>query len=89
MNGKTSVEIFIAPGCTKCGYSVALVKSLHHELGSETFDWRWVDVVAELDYAVKMGVRATPGIAIDGRLLFTAQPTKAELRAAIRQANGK
>ncbi len=89
MNGKTIVEIFTAPGCIRCGRSVTLVETLHHELGSESFDWRRVDVVAELDYAVKLGVRATPGIAIDGRLLFTAQPTKTQLRAAIQQANDK
>ena len=75
--------------CNKCGRSAALLESLHHELGSESFDWRRVDVVAELDYAVEMGVRATPGIAIDGRLVFTAQPSREKLRAAILSANGK
>ena len=89
MNGKTNVEIFTAPGCHKCGRSVALVESLHYELGGGAFDWRRVDVVAELDYAVEMGVRATPGITIDGRLVFTAQPTREKLRAAILSVNGK
>ncbi len=47
MDGKTSVEIFVAPGCSRCGRSVTLVESLHEQLGSEAFDWRLVDVVAE------------------------------------------
>ena len=89
MNDRTQVEIFTAPGCNKCGRSVAMVESLHNELGSKAFDWRRVDVVAELDYAVELGVRATPAIAIDGKLVFTAQPSREKLHTAIKRANGK
>ncbi len=81
------VEIFVAPGCNRCGRSVELVASLHRELGSGSFAWRRVDVVAELDRAVALGVRATPSIAIDGRLVFTTQPSREKLRVAILQAN--
>jgi len=83
------VEVFSSPGCSKCGRCVALVESLQAELGHDAFRWRRVDVVAELDYAVELGVRATPAIAIDGRLVFTAQPSRQKLRAAILGTNEK
>ncbi len=85
MANRVQVEIFITPHCNKCGRSVALLESLHKE-SPEIFSWRVVDVLAELDYAVETGVRATPGIAINGRLIFTAQPAKERLREAIQQA---
>ena len=89
MNDRTQVEIFVAPGCNKCGRSIALLEALHAEAPDLHFDWRIVDVVAELDYAVEIGIRATPGIAINRRLVFTAQPGRERLRNAILQANHK
>jgi protein-disulfide isomerase len=44
---------------------------------------RKINVVDELDYAVKLGVRATPSIAINGALVFTAMPSEFELRKTI------
>ncbi len=89
MSNRTQVEIFVAPGCNKCGRSIALIEALHAKTPGISFDWRVVDVVTELDYAVEIGIRATPGIAINGRLVFTAQPNREKLRNAIQQANYK
>ncbi|MDT8385739.1 MAG: thioredoxin family protein [Gammaproteobacteria bacterium] len=80
-----NVEIFTAPNCNQCGRAVTLVQSVVEEIGNDRIQWRRVDVVAELDHAVAMGVRATPAIAIDGKLVFTALPRKQRLRQALRQ----
>ena len=38
-------------------------------------------MVEELDYAVELGILATPAIAIDGQLRFTGLPSIRVLRA--------
>jgi len=73
---KINVEVFVSPNCDKCASAVALVTSLIEE---PNIQWRKVDVVAELDYAVELGVRATPSIAINGQLIFTGLPAKNKL----------
>lgn len=89
MNKAVNVEIFTAPGCNKCGRAVTRVKDVASELGDEKIQWRRVDVVDELDYAVEMGIRATPGIAINGVLVFTAMPSANTLREAIQSQLAK
>ncbi len=54
-----------------------------HELPSDRIQWREVDVVEELDYAVQLGVLSMPSIAIDGELVFKSQPSMKELRATL------
>ncbi|KRT56653.1 Thioredoxin domain, partial [endosymbiont of Ridgeia piscesae] len=44
-----------------------------------------VNVLEELDYAVQIGVLATPAIAIDGELVFTALPSEKRLRQTLQQ----
>ncbi len=51
--------------------------------GFENITWREVDVVAEIDYAVSVGVLATPSISIGGELAFTALPSRQQLRNAV------
>lgn len=53
------------------------------ELGNESINLRLVNIVDELDYAVKLGVLATLGIAINSVLVFTAMPSKNALCKAI------
>ncbi|ALP53722.1 hypothetical protein Tel_11560 [Candidatus Tenderia electrophaga] len=85
MSKTVNIEIFTAPNCNRCGRAVSLVQSLAQEPGNDWIAWRRVDVVAELDYAVAMGVRATPAIAIDGKLMFTARPTHDKLYLTLQQ----
>ncbi len=54
------------------------------ELASDRIRWREVNVVEELDYAVKLGVLSMPSIAIDGELVFRSQPSRKKLRAALK-----
>lgn len=79
------VEVFSAPGCTRCGQAKDMLRKVAAELGGNRIEWREVNVVDELDYAVKLGVLSTPAIAVDGRLVFTALPSAKKLRAALEE----
>ena len=78
---KTSIkiEIFCAPNCNRCGKAVDLVEQLVQELNDESILCQKLNVVDELDYAVHLGILATPAIVINGKLEFTAMPNKQSL----------
>ncbi|GMQ89330.1 MAG: thioredoxin family protein [Gammaproteobacteria bacterium] len=77
------VEVFSSPGCSKCGHTKEALRKLVDELGGGQVDWREVNILDELDYAVELGVLSTPAIAIDGELLFSGLPSVRKLRAAL------
>ena len=79
------VEVFSSPGCGKCGHAKDVLRSIAQELGDQVA-WREVNILDELDYAVRLGVMSTPAIAVNGELLFTTLPTAAKLRQALEQA---
>ncbi len=73
---KIQIEIFCAPGCGRCARAVTLVQKLAITLDPDAIQWRKLNVVEEIDYAVSLGIRATPAIVINGQLEFTATPDK-------------
>jgi len=77
------VEVFTAPNCNRCGQAARRVAQVVDALNHEQVQWRKVDVVDNLDYAVQVGVLATPAIAINAILIFTGLPDEAKLRTAI------
>ena len=79
------IELFSAPDCPHCGRALDLLQRVTRSWPEGTLDWRVVDVVAELDQAVAMGVLATPAIAIGGELVFTALPGEERLKEALRR----
>ena len=81
------IELFSSPGCGRCRQTAEMLSELVHELGTESIDWRLVDVVEELDYAVALGVLATPAIAIGGRLVCTGAPNRERLRRLISETD--
>lgn len=82
------VEVFSSPGCGKCGHAKDLLKRVSEELGAGRIDWREVNVLDELDYAVRLGVLSTPAIALNGKLVFTSLPSARKLRAALEEQLG-
>ena len=81
-----NVEVFSSPGCGKCGHARELLKKLAEELGGGRIRWREVNVLEEMDHAVKLGVLSTPAIAVNGKLLFTSLPSVQKLRQALEVA---
>lgn len=74
------VELFTAGGCDRCAKAKQVVQSAVDSLGREQLEWRAVDVLDEIDYAVSLGILSTPAIAIDGELAFTSLPSLETLR---------
>ena len=80
-----NVEVFSSPGCGKCGHAKDVLRAIVQEMGGE-IEWREVNILEALDYAVRLGVMSTPAIAVNGKLVFTALPSAAKLRLALEQA---
>ncbi len=78
-----TIEVFSAPGCNSCGKAKAVIRKLVEQMGDNRLQWREVDVVAELDYAVELGILSTPAIAINGELVFTGLPSERKLHAEL------
>ncbi len=74
------VEIFSSPGCSKCGHAKRLLRKMVETIDGNRIQWREVNILEELDYAVGLGVLSTPSIAIDGELVFTSLPGVKRLR---------
>lgn len=77
------VEVFSSPGCGKCTQAKTVLKAIVEEIGQDKITWRDVNILEEMDYAVELGVMSSPAIAIDGKLIFSALPSAAKLRAAL------
>lgn len=81
------VEIFHTPGCSACVATQNELRAVAYETVKD-LDWREVNVLDQLDYAVELGVLTLPSIVIDGKLVFTSMPTMPELRAALLERTG-
>jgi len=79
------VEVFSSPGCSKCRYVKAMLKKMVKKLGDDRIEWRNVNILQELDYAVQMGVLTTPAIAVDGVLVFSGLPSEKKLRTLLEE----
>ena len=77
------VEVFSSPGCNRCGQVFDILRTITRELGADRIEWREVNVLDELDYAVELGVLSMPAIAIDGELVFKNHPSASKLREAL------
>ncbi len=77
------VEVFSSPGCSRCGQVFDVLHTITQELGAERIEWREVNVLDELEYAVELGVLSMPAIAIDGELVFKSHPSAGKLREVL------
>ncbi len=81
------VELFHAPGCSECVAAHAKLRTAAREAVKD-LEWRELNVLDALDYAVELGVLTLPSIVVDGQLVFTSMPTVAQLREALIERNG-
>jgi thioredoxin len=77
------IEVFSSPGCNKCGQVFDVLQTITQAFGAERIEWREVNVLEELEYAVELGVLSMPAIAIDGELVFKSHPSADKLRDAL------
>lgn len=78
------IELFFAPTCERCAANRENLKAAAAQVVG-TIDWREVDVAANVDYAVQLGVLSPPAMAIDGELVFPSLPSEKQLRAELRR----
>lgn len=76
------VELFHAPGCNRCAAAREDLKAAA-QAAVPDLEWREVNVLDEMDYAVDRGVLSLPAIVIDGELVFASLPTPRQLRAVL------
>jgi len=79
------VEVFSSPGCGKCDHAKDVLKKIATEIGSGRVEWHEVNVLDEMDYAVRPGVLSTPAIAVNGKFVFTSLPSATKLRQTLEQ----
>lgn len=75
-----AVEVFSSPGCAKCLHAKTMLRALAAEFGAARVIWREVDILAETERAIALGVLSAPAIAIDGALVFASLPRPDRLR---------
>ncbi len=80
------VELFHAPGCSRCAAARDDLKAAAEAAVTE-LEWREINVLDEMDYAVEHGVLSLPAIVVDGELEFSSLPTPQQLRAALIRRN--
>ena len=61
------VEMFVIPGCSECAAARARLRAAAQEV-AKNLEWRELNVLDDLDYAVELGVMTLPSIVIDGEL---------------------
>lgn len=76
------IELFYAPGCDKCIANRENLKAAA-ERSTPSLEWRELDVLENMDYAVDLGVFTLPAVAIDGVLEFPALRSVKQLIDAI------
>lgn len=78
------VELIHAPGCAKCMTDQDVLRDAA-EAACASVEWREVNVLEQLDYAVELGVLSLPSIAINGQLAFAFLPSPSKLAEAIKR----
>ncbi|MDE1933550.1 thioredoxin family protein [Bradyrhizobium sp.] len=81
------VEMFYSPGCAACEDRQAELRAAAQEAVKD-IEWRDVNVLDNLDAAVELGVITLPVIVIDGEVVFTSLPTRAQLCKALTERSG-
>ncbi|NIA29916.1 MAG: glutaredoxin [Actinobacteria bacterium] len=77
------VEIFSSIGCSKCGRAKDLLRKVVKDFASSQIEWREINILEELDYAMTLGVLSSPAIAIDGKVVFSGLPSARKLRTTL------
>jgi thioredoxin 1 len=80
-----NVECFVVPGCPNCAGAQASLREVVSEFAPAQVQWREVDIIEEMDYAIDLGVVGASALAIDGELIFPKLPKPEALRRELRK----
>ncbi|MGQ0681457.1 thioredoxin family protein [Bradyrhizobium sp.] len=81
------VEMFYSPGCAACEERQTELRSAAQEAVKD-LEWRNISVLDNMDAAVELGVITLPSIVINGEVVFTSLPTRAQLCKALTERRG-
>lgn len=76
------VEVLYAAGCARCLRDLDSLRAAARQADPDV-EWKEIDILQALDYAVELGVLKPPAVAIDGKLVFLSLPTSDALGAAM------
>lgn len=77
------IEVLHAGGCASCKHELSTLREAAKDV-DPAVDWRELDILQSIDYAVELGVLKPTAVAIDGELVFPSLPRPEQLAAAIR-----
>jgi thioredoxin 1 len=81
------VEVLHSGGCAKCQKELPALRAAAQSVDPD-LDWRELDILQAIDYAVELGVLKPPAVAIDGQLVFPTLPSAQALSSALRARMG-
>ncbi len=84
MAAAITIELFSASTCNRCSEAKKRIQILIDELGDDRVEYRELDVLEELDYAVTMGILTTPSIVINGQLVFVGMPSLKQFNSELK-----
>lgn len=78
------IDVFFLPGCSRCSAGLGSLKAVADSFGPDAFVWQERNLLENIDDAVQLGILASPAMAIDGKLAFTAAlPSPEQLRVKL------
>jgi thioredoxin 1 len=81
------IDVLQATGCAKCLPEISDLRAAAWAVDPGV-EWRELDILQAIDYAVELGVLKPPAVAIDGELVFPSLPSPDALAAAMRSRFG-
>ncbi len=76
---RRKIEV-LGPGCTRCKETFRVVQ---HVVDAENLPFD-VEKVESMERMIELGLLATPGVAVDGKVIFSGRIPKAEeIRGAL------
>jgi thioredoxin 1 len=77
------LEFFAVPGCSRCAQAKTALEKVVQDFDATKVQWREVDILQEMDYAIELGIVGASAMAIDGELVFPQLPGPQALRAEL------
>ena len=72
------LELFSSPACGKCGQVKKKLQKIADQ-SEGAIEFTVVNILQEMDYALKLGVLSTPAIAVNGKTAAFGLPDMEEL----------
>lgn len=79
------IELMTSTVCPACFTIKERLRTVIEGLDQTRINFREIDVLENLDYAVELGVLSMPAIVINGKLAFSSVPSLKKLRDVLQR----